>query len=120
MHRVDLVRARALHDIHELVEVAVVGEVERRIGAKQPRELRILGPTRNQRGAVASETTPDLVLSDRRCDDDTSWGRGSAQFDPPRQPAAPPGLIACAPGAAPLPGKLDTLPRPREHHPFRL
>src|SRR5256885_8489401 len=69
MHRVDLVRARALHDIHELVEVAVVGEVERRIGAKQPRELRILGPTRNQRGAVAPQTTPDLVLSDRRSEE---------------------------------------------------
>src|SRR2546423_9448590 len=114
MHRVDLVRARALHDIHELVEVAVVGEVERRIGAKQPRELRILGPTRNQRGAVASETTPDLVLSDRRRDDDTSGGRGSVQLDPWPQPAARRGLIGGPRGAALLPGKLETVPRPSD------
>src|SRR2546423_12684083 len=105
MHRVDLVRARALHDIHELVEVAVVGEVERRIGAKQPREIRILGPTRNQRGAVASETTPDLVLSDRRCADGTDRGRGCVWPGPRRQRAGPRGANPRAWRAPPLPGE---------------
>src|SRR2546423_13071074 len=111
MHRVDLVRARALHDIHELVEVAVVGEVERRIGAKQPRELRILGPTRNQRRAVASETTPDLVLSDRRCDDDTPGRGGAGQLHPWRPGAARPPGNPPPSSPAPLPGQPDT-PRP--------
>src|SRR5215471_8994680 len=67
--RVDLVRARQADDVEQLVEVAVVGERKRQVGAEDAPEARVLGPARDQRGAIAAQGA-DRLLADRRGQDD--------------------------------------------------
>src|ERR1700674_962499 len=46
MNRVHLVGAGPFDDLHELVEITMVREIERRVGADDGRTLRVLSPTR--------------------------------------------------------------------------
>src|SRR5207302_1904461 len=58
-------RAKVKNEALELappVEVAVVGQVERGVGAEEAREVGVFGPAGNQRRAVAAQS-PYLVLA---------------------------------------------------------
>ena len=97
----------------------MVGEVERRIRAEQPRELRILRPTRDQRSPVAPEPS-DLVLSGRRCDHDPTGSLPSVELDPGGQRAACDGVSLSAGDASLLERELEAVGSERQHDLLRL
>src|SRR5258708_5579781 len=73
MDRVDLLGPRAADHLQQLVEVAVVRQRERQVGAEDAPEAGVLGPARHQRRAVAAER-PDRVLAGGRRHDDAVAG----------------------------------------------
>src|SRR5712691_7285174 len=119
VNRVNLVGAGYLDDLHELVEIAMVGEVEGRIGAEQSRELGILRPTGYQRGPVTAQAS-HLVLSRRRRDYNSTGRRVAVELDPRRQRTAGARIRLRARHAPALERELEAVGRKREHHLFGL
>ena len=119
MHGVDLLRARTLDHLHQLVEVAMVGQVEGCVGAEQAREVRVLRPTGDQGRPVPAKPA-DVVLAHRRRDDDAVGDRLAIELDPVRQRAPGHRVLPCARHAAFFQGEREPVLREREHHLFGL
>src|SRR5712692_1287932 len=97
----------------------MVGEVERRVGAEQTRELGVLRPTRYERGPVAAQAAY-LVLSRRRSDHDSTGRRVAVELDPLGQWTAGARVRVRARNAPAFQRELETVWRQGEHHLFGL